>query len=146
MNTTTTENKDTIRRQFEALNRHDLDGAVACVTADAADHAALPEAQGAEGLRRIFAKLLVAFPDQQWELQDMLAEGDRVVARVTHRGTNTGPLNFLQVPLPATGRRFETEHIHIFRLAAGKVVEHWAGRDDIGMLRQLGLFGAGKAS
>ena len=61
-----------------------------------------------------------------------------MVCRVAMRGTNTGPLAFLRVPLPATGRRFDTEQIHVFRLAGGKIVECWAGRDDFGMLRQLG--------
>ena len=60
------------------------------------------------------------------------------VVRVTLRGTQTGPLPFARLPLPASGKPVTTEQIHLFRVANGKIVEHWAGRDDIGVLRQLG--------
>jgi steroid delta-isomerase-like uncharacterized protein len=143
MHMTSEDNKAIVRRQYEAINRRDLDAAVADVAHDMINHSAVPEAQGAAGLRRIFEKLFKAFPDHECICEDTVAEGDRVVSRLTMRGTNTGPLAFLHLPLPATGRRFASEHIHIARLAQGKIVEHWAGRDDIGMLRQLGVFPIG---
>lgn len=132
------ENRDLARRYVHALDNHDLDAAARLVAEDLVNHAAIPEAQGAAGMRSILQKLIDAMPDMRWTLEDVVAEGDRVVCRVTARGTQTGPLHFSRYPLPATGRSFETEQIHIMRIANGKMVEHWAGRDDIGMLRQLG--------
>ena len=137
-NRTASENKEIVRRQWEAMARHDLDGVLASFADELVNHAAIPEAQGAAGLRRILEKLLLAFPDLKYRCEDLVAEGDRVVCRTSMTGTNTGPITFLRVPMPASGRRFETEQIHVFRLAGGKVVESWAGRDDIGMMRQLG--------
>ena len=132
-------NKTIARSYVEALNRHDIEAAVALVAPDLVNHAAIPEAQGADGLRRIMAKLNKAFPDQQVSLDDVIAEGDRVMCRVTMRGTNTGPLEFVRWPLPATGKSMTTTGIHVFRFANGKIVEHWGAQDLLGMMRQLGV-------
>ena len=133
-----TENKDLVRRYVKALDSHDIEAAVALVADDLVNHAAIPEAQGAAGMRRIFGKMLKAFPDQRVSCEDVIAEGDRVACRVSMRGTNTGPIEFVRAPLPATGKPVSSEALHLFRVAGGKIVEHWAGRDDFGMLRQLG--------
>lgn len=136
---TTSENKAIVRTMYEAWNQRNLDGATADVARDLVNHGALPEAQGAAGLRGLLEKVLLAFPDHECHCEDLVAEGDRVVARLRMRGTHTGPLTFFRFQLPATGRRFESEHVHIARLSEGKIVEHWSGRDDVGMLRQLGV-------
>jgi lactoylglutathione lyase len=116
---------------------HDV--AQTCLVADdLVNHAAIPEAQGKTGLRNIMQKLLKAFPDARWSCQDVMVEGDRAACRVTMRGTNTGALEFLRFPMPATGKSCQGESLHMFRFVDGKVVEHWAGRDDFGLLRQLG--------
>ena len=86
---------------------------------------------------RLFGILWKGMPDMKWKVEDVIAEGDRVVARVTMTGTQTGPLEFKNGPSPATGREVITEHVNVFRIAGGKVAEHWQGRDDIGMFRQL---------
>lgn len=135
---TSKENKDLVCRFVTALDRHDLDGAIALVSEDCVNHSAIPEAQGAAGLRTIFSKFWKAVPDQRLAYEDLIAEGDRVACRVKVRGTQTGPFEMTRLSLPATGREFSTEQIHVYRIAGGKIVEHWAGRDDIGMLRQLG--------
>jgi len=136
--TTTSENKNLVRRFVDAIDRHDLEAAIEVVASDLVNHAALPEAQGAPGLRLIFSKLWAAVPDQRSSCEDLIAEGDRVVCRLRVRGTQTGTFQMATLSLPATGREFSTEHIHVFRVSAGKLAEHWAGRDDFGMLRQLG--------
>jgi steroid delta-isomerase-like uncharacterized protein len=135
-------NKELIRRWFQALNDHSIDSAVALAADDLVNHAAIPEAQGAAGLRRIFGKVLKAFPDATWQCEDMIAEGDRVVCRILMKGTHTGPLEFVRFPIAATGRKCSNEVIHVFRVSDGKVAEHWAGRDDLAMMRQLGVFPA----
>jgi steroid delta-isomerase-like uncharacterized protein len=136
--TTTAENKDLVRRFIQCINDHDVDALASFVADDVVNHAAIPEAQGVKGLRTIFTKIFTAMPDYRTRCEDLVAEGDRVMARVSVRGTQTGPLAFAYAPLPATGRTVETEAIHVMRIASGRIVEHWAGRDDIGMLRQLG--------
>ena len=132
------ENKDLVRRWVKAMNDRDLDALLRDVAPNLVNHGAIPEAQGADGLRRIVGKVWEAMPDQRLTCEDVLADGDKVVCRVTLEGTQTGPLAFLRTPLPATGKACKSEQIHIFRVAGGKIVEHWVGRDDIGMLRQLG--------
>ena len=137
-------NKDIVSKFVHAINDRDIDTAVSCVADDLVNHAAIPEAQGAKGLRAIFSKLIKAMPDMRSSCEDLIAEGDRVVCRMTMHGTHTGPLEFVRYPLAATGKSARVEQIHIYRLKDGKIVEHWAARDDLGMLRQLGVlpFGA----
>jgi steroid delta-isomerase-like uncharacterized protein len=135
----TENNKEIARKYFAALDRHDVDGAVALVRDDLVNHAALQEAQGADGMRRIVGKVLKAFPDQRVTCDDVIAEGDRVVCRVTLSGTNTGPLEFVRWPMPATGKFTTHSAIHVFRIAEGKIAEHWGAMDAFALLRQLGV-------
>jgi predicted ester cyclase len=73
------------------------------------------------------------------DIEDVICEGDRVVARVTMHGKHLG--EFLgQEP---TGKEFAVEHIHIWRMDDGKVIEHWSVRDDLGQAFQLGLIPSG---
>ena len=65
----------------------------------------------------------------------MIAEGETVVLRCTFTGTHEGEF----MVIPPTGRKIEGNEIHIYRLKGGKAVEHRAGRDDLGALRQLGV-------
>jgi len=138
--------KSVAKRYVEAMNAHDVEGALALVAEGLVNHAAIPEAQGRAGLRSILGKVRKAFPDAKLTLEDTIAEGDRVVCRVSLTATHTGPLDFVRMPLPATGRVVKAEQIHIFRIVDGLVVEHWACRDDIAMLRQLGVIGAKAAA
>ena len=83
-----------------------------------------------------------AFSEQRWEIHDVIAEGDKVVIRCTHRGVHTGDF----FGLPATGRRFAYSQMHVIRIADGKGVEHWAVRDDASLMRQLTEEGAALAN
>jgi predicted ester cyclase len=74
-----------------------------------------------------------AFSEQRWEIHEVLADGDKVVIRCTHSGVHTGDF----FGLPATGRRFAYNQMHIVRFDNGKGVEHWAVRDDASLMRQL---------
>jgi predicted ester cyclase len=78
-----------------------------------------------------------ASPDLTAEIHDMVAAGDRVAIRATHRGTDKGGF----IPgMPATGKAFEMEAIYIVRVDdAGKIAEHWGVVDTIGTMGQLGL-------
>ena len=86
------------------------------------------------GTRAIAAEWTTAFPDWQFELLDLIAEGDRVVAHMPYTGTFTKPISDA-VP---TGRSARVDEMVIFRIADGKVAEAWEVYDEAGMWRQLG--------
>lgn len=132
-------NKALARSYIEALDRRDIEAAVALVAPDLVNHTAIPEAQGADGLRRILGKVHRAFPDQRTTCEDVIAEGDRVVCRLTLRGTHSGPLEFVRWPIPPTGKTVASTAIHVYRISGGKIAEQWGAMDALGMLRQLGL-------
>jgi predicted ester cyclase len=71
------------------------------------------------------------------EVEDEIAEGDKVAARVTMHGRHVGEFLGKQ----PTGKEFATKQIHIWRFQDGKVIEHWSVRDDLGQALQLGLIG-----
>ena len=77
------------------------------------------------------------FADLERLVEDLLADGDRVVARWTTRGTHTGEF----MGIPATGRFVTTSGITIFRLEDGLIVEEWSESDTFGLLQQLGALG-----
>jgi steroid delta-isomerase-like uncharacterized protein len=136
---TTESNKSLIKRHFDAFNAGDLDAFAATMSEDSINHAAIPQAQGRQGARVIATKLRAAFSDLHFTVDDAIGEGDRVVCRLTVTGTHDGLLDFVKRKLPATGKRFRTTHIHVFRIADGAIAERWAERDDLGMLQQLGV-------
>jgi steroid delta-isomerase-like uncharacterized protein len=80
--------------------------------------------------------LRAAFPDQHWDIKSLVAEGDAVVMRSTHSGTHQG----LFMGMPPTGRAFrDVDHAYFFEFRDGKITSYHAIRDDLGMLRQLGV-------
>jgi steroid delta-isomerase-like uncharacterized protein len=92
------------------------------------------EVQGREGFRRYVALVRDAFPDFHNTVEDLVAESDRVVARLTYRGTHQGPL-FGVAP---TGRRISYAGVALFRIAGPRITEGWVLGDALGLLRQLG--------
>jgi predicted ester cyclase len=131
------ENKRSVERTFARLFNHgELALADELVSADFLNHDAPPDApRGPVGFRHMVTLLRTAFPDIHYETEEIIGEGDKVVARTRMTGTQTGPL----FGIPPTGKRVEQEQIHIVRFEAGKAVEHRAVRDDLAMMRQLGL-------
>jgi steroid delta-isomerase-like uncharacterized protein len=94
-----------------------------------------PENRGPEGFKATARWLRTAFPDLHAVVHETVAEGDLVVGRITLSGTHQGDY----MGVPATGRSFSVQHMHMYRVADGKLAEHWACRDDLGQLAQLGL-------
>ncbi|TDF91314.1 ester cyclase [Paenibacillus piri] len=137
------ENKTIVRRWVdEVLNKHDLSVLGSLVMPDVVNHAVLVAElrYGFENFKRAIGALLVAFPDHHMEIEDMGAEEDKVWYRGTRSGTHLGP-----GPLPGikpSGKYVAVQHIHILRLENGKIADHWAIRDDLGFLQQIGLFPA----
>ena len=99
------------------------------------DLRAAQAAPGAAGQAQIAHAFRAAFPDLEWRVDLLLAEGDLVAARWTASGTHTGAW----AGLAPTGRRAEFSGVNIFRFGPdGKVVEIWNHRDDLGLQEQLG--------
>ncbi len=130
------ENKAIARRAYDAINRNDLDALEEMVDSDITDHDPAPgQGPGLEGVKQYFSSLHAAFPDVHMDVEDMIAEGEKVVARVSVSGTHQG--EFLGIE--PTGNRVTIKGIDILRITDGKVVEHWGNFDDLGMLQQLGI-------
>jgi predicted ester cyclase len=98
-----------------------------------------------EIVRAILQDILTTFPDVKMAPLNIVAEGDWVVAHCMISGTHKGigQIHFVHEGLlagvPPTGKGFKTQHIHMFRMEDGLIVEHWATRNDVDMARQLGL-------
>jgi steroid delta-isomerase-like uncharacterized protein len=125
----------------EVFNKGDLNLADKLVAPNAVDHEPQrsPGAPGGpQGLKALVTMLRNAFPDDHYMIDDLIAEGDKVVARLTHSGTHLGAF----WGLPPTGKHISTTSIHIFRFADGQLVEHWASRDDMSLMQQLGVIPA----
>ncbi len=130
------ENKAIARRGYEAINQKNLDALEELAASDIIDHDPAPgQAPGLEGVKQSFDELLTAFPDVQMSIEDMIAEGDKVVARVSVSGTHQGEF----MGIDPTGNRVTITGIDILRIAEGKIVEHWGNFDDLGMMQQLGV-------
>jgi predicted ester cyclase len=105
------------------------------VAADFVDHASPPGlAPGSAGLKQQLEIFYRGLPDIYSIADDLIAEGDKVVVRWHGGGTQTGEF----FGMPPTGRKATITGVHIFRIANGKIVQHWGNSDDLGMMRQLG--------
>lgn len=127
------ENKALVRRYLEEiLNRGDFT-ALAQILPDSGFvlNGHLMRAGDVQGMR---AHLLAQFPDFRLVIEDQVAEGDRVVTRVSFHGTHSGEYQ----GIPPTGRRVSYGGIAIDRIQDGKVTEGWHLADDWELLRQLG--------
>jgi predicted ester cyclase len=89
---------------------------------------------GPEGARRITAAFRDAFPDLQGVIEDLIAEGDRVVCRWTARATHQGPF----AGVAPTHRPVTLTGIEIVRVVNGQIVEGWDEVDLLGLMEQLG--------
>ena len=93
------------------------------------------EIRGIKDFKKSMGELFDAFPDLHITIDDMTAEGDKVVVRYTWTGTNKGAFK----STPPTSKKLTIWEIDIIRIAGGKIVESWARMDTLGMMQQLGL-------
>jgi predicted ester cyclase len=132
------DNKQIALRVLEELfEKGNLDAADELIHPDFVNHEAPPDnPQGPEGLKETVSWLRRLWGPMHADIEDVICEGDRVAARLTMHGKHLG--EFLgQEP---TGKESAVEHIHIWRMDDGKVIEH-SVRDDLGQALQLGLIG-----
>ena len=137
-------NKDLVRRWVEQVF-NDADGNAVddVVSPEFVEHALAPfgsiapgKVKGPEHARATVEMLRRQFPDIRMHIDALVGDGDLVAALVTATGTHLGPLN---PAIPATGLRFTAAQSHWFRVEGGRLVEHWATRDDLTSMRQLGV-------
>ena len=125
------------RIPLEAFNQGKLEVIDEVIADNHIDHAVLPPGlpPGKEGLKLLAKGLRSAFPDLKITIDLQVAEGDLVVAHATTTGTMKGEF----AGMPPSGKTATWEAIHITRVKDGKIVEHWAVQDNMGMLQQLGF-------
>jgi steroid delta-isomerase-like uncharacterized protein len=134
----------TMRKTYERINAGDIAGFGDLVAENFVEHQR-PGGPGfpamKEGTLEFFRILLSAFPDWRMTVEDLIADGDKAVARVTVTGTHKG--EFMGVP-PA-GTRVDVQLIDIMRFdGAGLVCEHWGVADMLSLMQQLGVVPAGQ--
>lgn len=95
------------------------------------------EVRGPEGVMKLNALLMPAFPDLEIDCADFVAEGDKVLVRLTVRGTLKGEFAGVQ----PRGQRMEAGVMDLFQMRDGVLVEHWALMDNLTMLKQVGALG-----
>jgi predicted ester cyclase len=124
--------------QVEMFGNARLDLVEELTTPDVIDHGAPPHGtQGRAALKGTIRWIHSGLDDVAYEVKDAFQSEDKVVIRCTVRGTNTREW----MGHEPTGKSFEVDHIHIYRLEGDRIAEHWGVRDDLGTLRQLGHLG-----
>jgi steroid delta-isomerase-like uncharacterized protein len=132
-------NKAVVRRFIdEVFVQGRPDSVDALVAPDFVSHTWGMTEDGQAKLRATTERVHEALADVRFEVEDMLAEGDRVAVRLTASGNPTG--EFMGVP--AAGKTYRIGEMHWFRLADGRIVEHWHQYDRLGMMQQLGALPA----
>lgn len=130
------QNKQIVRRYQEIYNSNDLDALTEVVSENLLTPKIMPGVpHGLEGAKAAHRIMLTGFPDYQTIIDDLIAEGDKVAARITMTGRHTGSF----MGIPPTGKHVTFTGIYIARIADGKIVEHWGEEDSVSLLQQLGV-------
>jgi len=129
-------NKFAMRRFTEFINTADQKLGEELIAADARFWVPgqRDSMRGLAGYMNVLGMMRSGFPDVQWSLEETIAEGDRIAARFTMRGTHDGTF----FGFPATGRKIEVRAMNFYRLAGGKFVEEYGQPDLLGLLQQIG--------
>ena len=131
-----TENEAAMRAMFEAMNSGNLDALDEICHPDFVDHNPEPgQAPGIQGVKDGFAMFGTALPDMVVTVHDLFSAGDKVVARSTFAGTNTGNLG----EMPPSGNSVSSDNIDIIRFEGGLAVERWGQYDSLGFMQQVGI-------
>ena len=138
------ENKTIARRFVEVLQEFFRTGDAELMDTVLADNVVQhisgmpPEAQSLEGFKQLLPALHQGFPDALFEVEDLVAEGDKVAFRLVWNATHQGEL----FGIPPTSTRATVTEMHLLRIADSKIVERWGEWDALGMMQQLGAFPA----
>jgi ketosteroid isomerase-like protein len=136
-------NKELVQRLFdEVYNARDFSACSDLVASAYVEHAIAPfggdepgTVEGPSHMQSVVEWLAGQFSDITMNVESVVSDGDVVVARVWSEGTNDGDIG----PIPPTGKKFAGRQVHWYRVADGKLAEHWAVRDDLNTMLQLGV-------
>jgi steroid delta-isomerase-like uncharacterized protein len=134
------DNKATVRRIYEEVfSQGDFDLGDELLADDFVEHEHLPPGipPGKAAPRTLMTMMRGAFPDFQAAVEELLEDGDKVVARARFSGTHQGEF----MGIPPTGRSFEITAIDILQFRDGRAIAHWGVMDMAGMMEQLGVGG-----
>ena len=136
------ENEAVVRRAFEEVAMGDMATVDEIIAPEFVRHdlAGGPDTAGPEGVKRLIAGLRAAFPDLQTTIEDIFADGEKVVVRFSVRGTHSGPF----MGIAPTGREATWRGVNIYRVSGGRIRETWQLADGLGLLRQLGAAPGGR--
>lgn len=137
----TAQNKELVRQMVEKVfNQGNVSQADEFLAPDFAEREELPPGipRDREGVKQLTTMLRNAFPDFKATIDDIVAEGDKVVIRQTWSGSHKGEF----MGIPPTGRSISFGVIDIIRIADGKFVEHWGQMDSMSLMQQLGAIPA----
>ena len=130
------QNKETVRSLYESITHGAVDDMDRYMSPDFVDHNPFPgQRPGLQGVKDSFNEFRRSFSDSRMEIEELIAEGDRVVSRATMYGRHTGDFN----GLPPTGKEVSLPLIDIFGFSGGKITEHWGLADNDTLLGQLGI-------
>ena len=132
------ENKAVAQKSYDVINSNALDSLDALIAVNVNDHNPSPGvAPGLAGTKQTLSMYHAVFSDLRVTAEDMIADGDKVVVRLTMTGTHTGEF----MGLPPTGKPVTMSGIEMFRLAGGQIAERWAEFDMMSLMQQLGVMG-----
>lgn len=131
------QNKEMVQASFQAWNERRSDYFMETTTPDYAYYSPSSNPtpmsrEDAVGLMQVFHQ---GFPDVIWQIEDLVAEGDRLTTRFVGQGTHTGDF----MGIPPTGNTIRVSGIIISRIENGKIVEEWEEMDMMGLMEQLGM-------
>jgi steroid delta-isomerase-like uncharacterized protein len=132
----TLEQNKAIAERFiqEVFVKQDEAAADELAAPDFTPHSWGPVRPGVENLKQAQRRVSAGLSDARMTIEDVIAEGDRVVVRLTSHGRHSGEF----MGMPASGNEYESSEIHIFKIDDGKVTEHWREADMLGLMQQLG--------
>jgi steroid delta-isomerase-like uncharacterized protein len=136
-----TDHAATARRLYDLINAGDIDGFGWLLADDFVEHEETPGlAPNKQGVIAFFRMQRAAFPDMHMQVEDVVADGQKVVARVRYTGTHQGEFQ----GMPATGKAVDAQLIDIFGFGDdGLVHDHWGVMDALAMMQQIGAVPAG---
>ena len=137
MSDSTDEIREKVRELFgEVFPSNDVERVTEFVHPDVFDHSSPPGApQGIDDVKRTIHWLNSVFSDLRWEIHQIIVEDDLAAVYCTLHGRQTGDL----MGIPPTGRQIKQPYVQIFRFKDGKTIERWAVRDDLTLMKQLGV-------
>lgn len=130
------QNKETVKRYWDTIwNERRSEILDEVLTPDVVYHGTSMSANGIEEYKELYRKFATALHDSRLTIEDVIAEGDKVVTRVSMRCLHGGEF----AGIPATGRELTVDAITVHRLVDGRIAEEWEISDELGMMEQLGM-------